>query len=77
MSATETTSIPKEAAGFMAAFNRYGLPGVVIGAQFLIIVGLIYVLVNVTIPALQASTQAMTGMTGAVNTLTQTIRERL
>lgn len=60
---------------FMAGFNKYGLPGVVIGAQFLIIVGLIYVLVYVAIPALQASTQAMANMTNAVNTLTQTIKE--
>lgn len=77
MSATDSSMIPlSQANGFLASFNRYGLPGVVIGAQFLIIVGLIYVLVYTAIPALQASTQAVANMTNAVNTLTQTIRDR-
>lgn len=78
-SATDSTTIPMSAIqganGLMAGFNRYGLPGVVIGAQFLIIVGLIYVMVQIAIPALQASTSAMANMTNAVNTLTQTIRD--
>jgi hypothetical protein len=60
----------------MASFNRYGLPGLVIGTQFVLIVGLIYVLVNVAIPALQASTRAMAEMTSAVTRLTETIRDR-
>ncbi len=69
---TSTLSIP----GSMQQFNRYGLPGLVIGTQFVLIVGLIYVLVNVAIPALQASTRAMAEMTSAVTRLTETIRDR-
>lgn len=64
--------------GVLASFNRYGLPGLVIGAQFLIISALLYV----GITALQSNTKAMTAAEGAmsahtkaVDALTQAIRE--
>jgi hypothetical protein len=62
----------KEAEGVFSGFNRYGLPGAVIGAQFLIIGALLYVMVT----ALQQNTKAMSEMTGAVNRLTETIKDR-
>lgn len=78
MNGSDSSALPMSAVqganGFMAGFNKYGLPGVVIGAQFLIIIGLIYVLVYLAIPALQASTKAVAEMTNAVNNLTLTIR---
>lgn len=58
--------------GTLQQFNRYGLPGLVIGSQFLIIVALMYVVVT----TLQANTKAMTEITEAVGRLTETIRDR-
>jgi hypothetical protein len=65
-----TESIPMN--GTLAQFNKYGLPGLVIGFQFLIIIGLIYVVVT----ALQGNTKAMTEITEALGRLTETIKER-
>lgn len=58
-------------ANLMAGFNKYGLPGAVIGAQFLIIVVMLYF----TLTVFMANIKAMTEMTGALNSLTQSIRE--
>ena len=67
MNGSDSSAIPlNQAAGFMAGFNRYGLPGMVIGALFLIIGYLLYV--NTAV--IQANTRAMTEMT-------QLIREKL
>jgi hypothetical protein len=57
--------------GTLQQFNRYGLPGLVIGAQFLIIVGLLWF----GLGAIKEATIAMAQMTGAVHELTQTIRD--
>lgn len=70
--ATETDSFLSYPSGAMASFNRYGLPGVVIGTQFVIITGLIYVVVT----ALQANTKAMTEFTGVLRDMRETMRER-
>lgn len=69
MEATESSSFPIN--GVLSTFNRHGLPGVVIGAQFIIICGLIWVVVT----ALQANTQAMTEFTGVVREMKETIKE--
>ena len=70
---TETTPLPMSAVnGYMASFNRYGLPGVVIGAQFFIIVVMLYFVLT----TFQANIKAMTEMTAALGQLTSTIRER-
>ncbi len=66
--ASEVEGIP--VTGTLQQFNRYGLPGLVIGAQFLIIVGMMYF----GIGFVRDATQAMADMTGAMRELTQTIR---
>lgn len=58
-------------ATLMAGFNKYGLPGAVIGAQFLIIVVMLYF----TLTVFMANIKAMTEMTGALNSLTQSIKD--
>lgn len=70
-SETETLELVPTAGNFLTSFNRYGLPGAVIGAQFLIIVGLIYVVVT----ALEANTKAMTEFTGVLRDMKETIKE--
>lgn len=75
MTATDSSAFPTSALdggmGFLSAFNRYGLPGVVIGAQFIIISGLIWVMVT----TLQANTKAITEFTGVVRDMKETIKE--
>jgi hypothetical protein len=66
--ATDVADLP--VAGTLQQFNRYGLPGLVIGAQFLIIAGMMYF----GIGFVRDATRAMTEMTGAMRDLTQTIR---
>lgn len=63
---------PSPVPPILAGFNRYGLPGLVIGAQFLIIAGLLYF----GIGALRDATRAMADMTGAMNQLSQTLRDK-
>lgn len=68
-SGSDSSSFPLNGNGLLPAFNKHGLPGAVIGAQFVIIAGLIYIVVT----ALQANTKAMTEFTGAVHEMNKTI----
>lgn len=67
---TETVETPVSST--LQQFNRYGLPGLVIGALLLIIVGMLYVGVGF----MRDTTKAITEMTGALHELTQTIRDK-
>jgi hypothetical protein len=55
----------------MAGFNKYGLPGAVIGSQFLIIAAMLYFVLT----TFQANIKAMTEMTVAVNSLKEAMKE--
>ncbi len=68
--ATETEMYP-QAQNLMAGFNRHGLPGVVIGAQFMVIIVMLYF----TLTIFQANIKAMVEMTGALNRLTESIKD--
>jgi len=74
--ATETTDFPAQATGLMVGFNRHGLPGLVIAALLMMIAWQMWTQQTTTIPALQASTKALTEMSNAVNSLTKTIEDR-
>lgn len=69
-------SLPEDAVSLpgktMEKFDKYGLPGTVIGAQYILIAALLYVVVT----ALSASTKATTEMIGAVNRLTEIVKEK-
>lgn len=66
-----TQLVEAPVASTLQQFNRYGLPGLVIGALLLIIVGMMYF----GIGFMRDTTKAITEMTGALHELTQTIRE--
>lgn len=69
MSATETTTIPKEAAGFLFSFHKYGLPGVVIAILFAFNGGLTFYLIK----TVGQSTHAMTEMAEAARALKEAV----
>ena len=69
------SSVVNNGVGLLAAFNRYGLPGLVIGMLFILNLGLMYTVLFTVIPSLQASTKAITEITIAVGQLSQTIKE--
>jgi len=60
--------------GFLAAFNRYGFPGIVTGAMFLLVAAILYWCANTMIPVLQATTKAVIEVTAALNKLTEEVR---
>ena len=66
---TETAQI--NVTGTLQQFNRYGLPGLVIGVQFLIIAGILYFVLTV----FQNNIRAMTEMTGALRELKTQIQD--
>jgi CHASE3 domain sensor protein len=68
-SATEPVDIP--VGGTLQQFNRYGLPGLVIGALLMIIVAMMYFGIGFT----RDTTRAITEMTGTIRELTQAIRD--
>ncbi len=76
-SATETTSIPMGPINvFMAGFNRYGFPGVVTGACFLLLAAVLYWCASTMIPTIQAATVAMTEMSAALRELKAEVRDK-
>lgn len=69
MQATDSTAIPKDAAGFLFSFHKYGLPGVVIAVLFAFNGGLTFYLIK----TVAHSTRAMTEMAKAADALTEAV----
>ena len=71
---------PVSVPGTLQQFNRYGLPGLVIGVLLLIIIAFVYFdhttlmdVIKSESDIIQADTKAKIEMTGALDRLTQTI----
>jgi hypothetical protein len=69
------SSVLNGGAGILATFNRYGLPGLVIGMLFILNLCLMYTILFTVIPTLQGSTKAITEITSAVTQLSETIKD--
>lgn len=68
---SDTEVMEAPVTGTLQQFNRYGLPGLVIGALLAIIVAMLYFGMGF----MRDTTKAVTEMTSAMRELSQTIRD--